>query len=99
MNLDEEDDDTPPSSPQPNLQTFKIFDKSLKPDVEPSETKKFSFGIDCILGKVEHDEDITDEDSKSDIEAEGDEDIEVEVEVEHDKESVHAGFSHFQPVA
>ena len=97
MNLDEGDDDTPPSSPQPNLQTFKIFDKSLK--LEQSETKKFSFGIDCILGKVEHEDDITDDDSKSDMEAEGDEDIEVEVEVEHDEEPDHAGFSHFKPGA
>ena len=97
MNLDEGDDDTPPSSPQPNLQTFKIFDKSLK--LEQSETKKFSFGIDCILGKVEHEYDITDEDSKSDMEAEGDEDIKVEVEVERDEEPVHAGFSHFKPGA
>ena len=97
MNLDEGDDDTPPSSPQPNLQTFKIFDKSLK--LEQSETKKFSFGIDCILGKVEREDDITDDDSKSDMEAEGDEDIEVEVEVERDEEPVHAGFSHFKPGA
>ncbi len=97
MNLDEGDDDTPPSSPQPNLQTFKIFDKSLK--LEQSETKKFSFGIDCILGKVEREDDITDEDSKSDMEAEGDEDIKVEVEVERDEEPVHAGFSHFKPGA